>query len=616
LTIDNSQLRAIGLILRNNWRAFVATHVAASLVGYIVLLPLISALFHLSLSLSGQKALSDQEILYFALSPAGMLSLLLVGSLSILLLVFKHSALMVVAYGAEHQRPTTFISAVTFVLRRSRCMARLGARILLLVLLTVIPYLLALYAIQNVLLSAYDINFYLSNKPPQFWLAASLAVVCTLLLVYLLLHLLVSWFYALPLALFANATPSAALLQSRQVSQPLARQLMTWLLLWLLVDVVLLVTGASLVNAMGQTMIPPMLNSMQKLVVTLGLLLLLGALLTLLARACSSAFLATIMVRLFRDAGLDPGVAETASAAPTSAAALLLKPRRLAVLGLIAALSAVWLSKELIDNLAMDDHTTIIAHRGASGSAPENTLAAVSMALDEGADWVEIDVQESDDGEVVVLHDSDLKRVAGIDLKIWDATKAELADIDIGSWFSPSFSDQRVPTLREVLELCRNRAGVIIELKYYGHNVQLEQRVAAIIEATGMADDIMIMSLDSAGIQRMQQLRPQWPAGLLTSVIAGKPNTLNLDFYAINARFASRNFIRNGHNDATQVMVWTVNDSVSLSKMMSLGVDGVITDYPALGRKVLRERAALSPPERLLIELATWFGHQPQYLSQ
>jgi glycerophosphoryl diester phosphodiesterase len=616
LTIDNSQLRAIGLILRNNWRAFVATHVAASLVGYIVLLPLISALFHLSLSLSGQKALSDQEILYFALSPAGMLSLLLVGSLSILLLVFKHSALMVVAYGAEHQRPTTFISAVTFVLRRCRCMARLGARILLLVLLTVIPYLLALYAIQNVLLSAYDINFYLSNKPPQFWLAASLAVVCTLLLVYLLLHLLVSWFYALPLALFANATPSAALLQSRQVSQPLARQLMTWLLLWLLVDVVLLVTGASLVNAMGQTMIPPMLNSMQKLVVTLGLLLLLGALLTLLARACSSAFLATIMVRLFRDAGLDPGVAETASAAPTSAAALLLKPRRLAVLGLIAALSAVWLSKELIDNLAIDDHTTIIAHRGASGSAPENTLAAVSMALDEGADWVEIDVQESDDGEVVVLHDSDLKRVAGIDLKIWDATKAELADIDIGSWFSPSFSDQRVPTLREVLELCRNRAGVIIELKYYGHNVQLEQRVAAIIEATGMADDIMIMSLDSAGIQRMQQLRPQWPAGLLTSVIAGKPNTLNLDFYAINARFASRNFIRNNHNDATQVMVWTVNDSVSLSKMMSLGVDGVITDYPALGRKVLRERAALSPPERLLIELATWFGHQPQYLSQ
>jgi glycerophosphoryl diester phosphodiesterase len=509
LTIDNSQLRAIGLILRNNWRAFVATHVAASLVGYIVLLPLISALFHLSLSLSGQKALSDQEILYFALSPHGTLSLLLVGALSILLLVFKHSALMVVAYGAEHQRPTTFISAVTFVLRRSRCMARLGARILLLVLLTVIPYLLALYAIQNVLLSAYDINFYLSNKPPQFWLAASLAVVCTLLLVYLLLHLLVSWFYALPLALFANATPSAALLQSRQVSQPLARQLMTWLLLWLLVDVVLLVTGASLVNAMGQTMIPPMLNSMQKLVVTLGLLLLLGALLTLLARACSSAFLATIMVRLFRDAGLDPGVAETASAAPTSAAALLLKPRRLAVLGLIAALSAVWLSKELIDNLAMDDHTTIIAHRGASGSAPENTLAAVSMALDEGADWVEIDVQESDDGEVVVLHDSDLKRVAGIDLKIWDATKAELADIDIGSWFSPSFSDQRVPTLREVLELCRNRAGVIIELKYYGHNVQLEQRVAAIIEATGMADDIMIMSLDSGGIQRMRQLRPQ-----------------------------------------------------------------------------------------------------------
>ena len=117
--------------------------------------------------------------------------------------------------------------------------------------------------------------------------------------------------------------------------------------------------------------------------------------------------------------------------------------------------------------------------------APENTLAAVEVALAAATDWVEIDVQETADGEVVVLHDSDLKKVAGVDLKIWDATWEDLQEIDVGSFFSPEFSDQRVPKLEEVLALCRGRAGVVIELKYYGHQVRLEERVAEIVDRIG-----------------------------------------------------------------------------------------------------------------------------------
>ena len=121
---------------------------------------------------------------------------------------------------------------------------------------------------------------------------------------------------------------------------------------------------------------------------------------------------------------------------------------------------------------------------------------------------------------------------------------------------------------------------------------------------------------DNAGLARMKQLRPDWPTGLLTSVTAGQLSNLDLDFYAINARMARRHFIKEAQTSERQVMVWTVNDPISMSKMMSRGVDGVITDYPALGQDVLRQRAALSSPERLLIELAAWFGHEPKYLAQ
>jgi glycerophosphoryl diester phosphodiesterase len=264
----------------------------------------------------------------------------------------------------------------------------------------------------------------------------------------------------------------------------------------------------------------------------------------------------------------------------------------------------------------MEDHAEIIAHRGASAVAPENTLAAIEQALEQGTDWVEIDVQETADGEVVVIHDRDLKKIGGVALNVYDSSLKQLQSVDIGSWFSSQYSDQRIATLEQVLRLCKGRAKVNIELKYYGHEQQLEQRVADIVEAIGMEQDIVLMSLSYEGISRMRTLRPQWTLGLLSSVTAGDLSGLELDFYAINGGFANRALIRKAHDNGRQVFVWTINDAVGMSKMMSRGVDGIITDEPGLARSVLEQRAALSSGERLLIELATLFGHKTAYLKQ
>jgi glycerophosphoryl diester phosphodiesterase len=121
-------------------------------------------------------------------------------------------------------------------------------------------------------------------------------------------------------------------------------------------------------------------------------------------------------------------------------------------------------------DLDWNDHAQIIAHRGGAGVAPENTLAAFKRGIADGADWLELDVQENADGVVVIEHDRDFMRVAGVNLEVWKATNADLA---VGSSFDPAFLDQRVPTLREVPELAKGRAGVFIELKYYGHDQNL-----------------------------------------------------------------------------------------------------------------------------------------------
>jgi glycerophosphoryl diester phosphodiesterase len=267
----------------------------------------------------------------------------------------------------------------------------------------------------------------------------------------------------------------------------------------------------------------------------------------------------------------------------------------------VAAVAALILFSESLDE---ETEAAIIAHRGASVHAPENTLAAFQRAVEEGADWIELDVQEDADGVVVVQHDSDFMKQAGRALKTWEATQEDLRQLDVGSWFAPAFADERVPSLRQALELARGKLGVVIELKYYGHDHQLESRVVEIVEATGMQDSVVIMSLKYAGIRKARAIRPDWSYGLLTSVNVGNPLRLELDFLAVNSAAASRSLIRRAHKRGFEIYAWTVNEPVQMSVLLSRGVDGLITDDPGLARRVMELRDGLTPLGRILLWIA------------
>jgi len=281
------------------------------------------------------------------------------------------------------------------------------------------------------------------------------------------------------------------------------------------------------------------------------------------------------------------------------------------VLAVVSLGSAV----SLLGSINVADRAVVVAHRGAAGSAPENTLAAVRQAVDDGADWVEIDVQESRDGHVVVVHDSDFMKLAANPLKVWDGDLADIQKIDVGSWFDPRFTNEHVPTLQQVLEVVRGKSGLVIELKYYGHDQQLERRVVDIVEEMQMADQVVVMSLKLPGIERLQALRPEWTTGLLAATAVGDLTRLEVDFLAVSQNIATPALIKRAQDSGKQVYVWTVNDALSLSRWMSMGVDGVITDEPALAKDILLQRAQLSPAERLLLGMSTFFG-TPEIVRQ
>jgi len=611
---------------RRSWKELALTDIAYKIIAFIALAPLVGILFRILLSMSGKSVLADQDILFFFLGPAGWICFVVVGGIWLGIAALQLAALMGILLAASQRKRLGVIGALWFAAAAARPVILITARLLAFTLLSLLPFVAAIGLIYVTLLGEHDINFYLKTKPPVFWVAVGLAGLTVAALLALLLRLLSSWLFALPIVLFEDVNTSDVLRASRDRATGRRCTLLMWIAGWALAIVLLSTLASSLLVFVARLLIPNTIVSLWLLLTAIGATLILWSLVNLAFNLLGTTTFATLLFNLYRDIGCQGREINCRSNIDFSRlcngadGGNLVSPRittpRLLAVGVIGMIVAMTIGAVAIDSVQLQDKTQITAHRGASNAAPENTMAAVKQAIADGADWVEIDVQETADGQVVVFHDSDFMKLAGKKLKIWNATMDDLKDIDIGSHFAPQFNQERVPTLAAVLDECKGKIGVNIELKYYGHDKQLEKRVAQIVEQHGMASQVVIMSLKINAVKKMKALRPAWKVGLLMSVSAGGLKKINVDFLAVNADFVNRPFIRAAHNLNRQVHVWTVNDAATMSAMMTRGVDNIITDKPALAKSVLEQRADLNAPQRLLLELAGTLGVTPEIGEQ
>jgi glycerophosphoryl diester phosphodiesterase len=591
--------------LRKSIVQIFTTHLAYIALGVTLFTPLIGMLGHLLLKLSGKSALSDLDIAWFLLSPVGMVALIVMAALLIAILAFEQASMMAISAGAVRGMHIGTLQALHFTARRATRIFHFTIHLVARLLIITLPFLAAAGAIAWLLLTDYDINYYLSEKPPVFILAAAAIAMLLLAMLVVLVRKLPGWSLALPLVLFTDIPPARSFVESNSLVEGHKRRVVTALLGWAVATLLLGAIIMACVQLLGSLLAPLFFDSIKLLVMVLGGVVALWSLANLAATTLTSGSFAALVVILFERYGAITTSDLTDKQSPQL---WRMTAPRLALLLIVAVTAAAVAGSWLINGIQTQDNVLVIAHRGAAGKAPENTLASIRQAIEDGADMIEIDVQESNDGEVVVIHDSDFMKLSGNDLKVRDGSLKQIQEIDIGSWFDPGFSAERVPTLAQVLEMARGKVRVIIELKYYGHDQQLEQRVVQSVEKAGMVDDIVIMSLQYKGIEKIRALRPEWGIGLLSTKAVGNLANLDLDFLAVNMSMATSGFIRRTHAGRKHVYVWTVNDAVSISRMISLGVDGIITDEPEIARKVVTERSGLSTVERLLIHTAILFG--------
>ena len=258
---------------------------------------------------------------------------------------------------------------------------------------------------------------------------------------------------------------------------------------------------------------------------------------------------------------------------------------------------------ELSEELLIE--TEITAHRGSSRTAPENTIPAIEAAVEEMADSVEIDVQMTADGVVVLGHDASLKRVAGVNRSIASMTFEELEKLDVGSWFSSEYAGTRIPSLSEVLELCSQKTSLNIEIKYVGKNSELPEKTAQMVREYGMENQCVITSTNLSYLKRVKEALPEIRTGYIISAAYGNfYSSEDVDFISIRSGFVTSALMQNAHEQGKAVYAWTVNTKSELERLTLLGVDGIITDRPVLAREIVyREEATESLFEYLKLVL-------------
>ena len=222
-----------------------------------------------------------------------------------------------------------------------------------------------------------------------------------------------------------------------------------------------------------------------------------------------------------------------------------------------------------------------------------NAHDSLQAAIDDLADSVEIDVQLSRDGVVVLGHDASLKRVAGVNRPISALNWEELQKLDVGSWFSSDFAGERIPALEEVLELCKGKINLNIELKNIGPESLLPEKTVELVMAHGMEEQCVITSASLNYLKDVKALEPQLRTGYIISAAYGNfYSSEAVDFISLRSGFVNEKLVENIHVQGKAIYAWTVNSKSEMERLVMLGVDGIITDRPVLAREIIyREEA-------------------------
>ena len=552
---------------------------------------------------SGAYVVGNEQIVSFLFSPVGMTVVILAGGMTLAIIFAEQSGIILIVSRAKVGVHMRAHDAIAEMLKSLRAIFELGMRQTIFGLLYLAPLAVIGATTLYLFSSRYDVNFLWVEKPPIFWLGTGIIgflAICGSLVICVLY---VGWIFAVPLCVIENNRPSTALRNSRKLVAGYFGKIAVLLLGWALLIAASGAVVAFVMDVLSEFILNRVGENQTLIIPTVCLLL---GLYGLTAAALAFIGFASNCLLIFQLYHHICGVnAFSETAAPRSGQDSP-RPRpsgRKTVWLIVILTMTVTTGSALffLSRIELERQVYITAHRGSSAHAPENSLSAIRQAIDDEADFAEIDVQETADGVIVLLHDTDLKRIAGVHKKIWQLTYSEIKSLDAGSWFSAKFKGERIPTLAEAMKLSRNKIKLNIELKFNGHEKHLVESVVKLIADHDFARQCIITSLNQDGLKKVASINPELKTGFIIAKSIGAMFRIDADILSLSSAMVNADVVAAARKRKKQLHVWTVNSPESMLRFINLGVDNIITDYPANLVNLVKKRATLSDVEKLLL---------------
>lgn len=261
----------------------------------------------------------------------------------------------------------------------------------------------------------------------------------------------------------------------------------------------------------------------------------------------------------------------------------------------------------------------VIGHRGYAGAYPENTISSFRGAIEMGVDYIELDVQLTRDGEVVVFHDNDLGRITGCEGTVADYTLEELKAMDFGAYFSPSYVGEQIPTLAEVLELASlSESNVYLELKNIGEVEGFVDKVVAIVSAYGMQSRCLFASFYYPYLEQCKNLdRTLTTLYITTSAVRELPQQYPAEYYGLYIENVTTDTIASIHDAGSKAFVWTADTPEEMCLARNMGIDGVVTNEVGVANVVLRpEYQELADRYEASVTMPFQCGHEADEIDK
>lgn len=585
------KVRQLSRLVNRNRKALAEFEIIFKLLTFLVAVPLFSGCVRLTMTITGYRYLTVENILSFAVHPVTILSLLTLLLVMTAYTMFDIATVIIILDQSCQNRRVRLPDVIRLSARKCAGMLHLKSLPLTFFTLFLIPFLnlgLASGVVSTIQIPGF-IEEYIQKNRFLLVLFSALVIVLT--------ALLLRWLYSLHFLVLEDISFQEARKRSRRLGAGRhIRDLLSLVAMQIVISLGFLgcvLLGILLIMAVdGMLERFALLNSLVSTIIWMFIALSVVVFMSL-SMPIGYAGISVLFYAHKRELGEEIRGPELSEGDEKDG-----DRSRMRAIGVGIAIAALILGVAFTYGLQLGKYnlnieyartTEVTAHRGASVDYPENTMSAFAGASELGADWIELDVQQTKDGRIIVIHDTNFKRTAGVNRNTWELTYDEVSGLDAGSFFGEAFAGERIPLLEEVVEFAKeNLIKLNIELKPTGHETDFEKTVVDIVTEHDFLEQCVITSQVYHVLENVKDYNPDAVTVYVMSLAYGDITALEAaDHFSVEAANVTESLVTKVHGEGKQLYAWTVNTETSIRKMVELNVDNVITDNVMLAKETI-----------------------------